>query len=160
MMSGTNGSMKVFRASEAASKPLEFAVEVVKLSTGTRQTHKFKVPARLPMKSLETVLGMMDGDMKIRVNAQGLALMYDFIALLIPGPEFDRLKALIDDPDVVVEAEMIADIVGWLIEELTGRPTGRLSSSGDGPLPTSESLTEASSPTAAATSSPSPSPAP
>lgn len=36
---------------------------------------------------------------------------------------FERFSALINDPDRIVDLETLTEIVGWLIEEYTSRPT-------------------------------------
>lgn len=45
-----------------------------------------------------------------------------FDAALVPE-SLDRFKAVINDPDEVVELETLSEIVGWLIEQYTSRPT-------------------------------------
>ncbi len=163
-MSTTNGSMKVFRASERASTPLQFGVECVRLD-GTRQVHKFIAPGQLPMGALRFVTGALgdaneDGTFALRLTdaAAGLDMIFGLFAKMLPSAEYDRFEALANDPESVIEMETLAEIIGWLIEEYTGRPTVPPSSSGDGRQSTSPSSTETSSPEDS-TSSTSPSPA-
>lgn len=60
------------------------------------------------------------------------ALLKFFRGALRP-PEYKRFMDLINDPDIAIPLETLNDIIEWLAEEYTGRPTGGSSS------PTSDS---------------------
>jgi hypothetical protein len=160
MMSGSNGSMKVFRASEPSGAPIQFGIEVVR--NGRRETHKFRAVPGLPMGALRFIMGLDESagegeefTFKLTSVAAGVKLVFDTFRLFLPAAEFERFEALANDPEVAMELELLAEIIGWLIEQYTGRPTVPSSSSGDGRQPSSESSTATSSP-AASTSSSSP----
>lgn len=49
-----------------------------------------------------------------------------------PTSSLGRLLNLLDDPDVAIEIAELAELVGWLVEQYTGRPTGSASTSPSG----------------------------
>lgn len=49
-----------------------------------------------------------------------------------PTSSLGRLLNLLDDPDVAIEISELAELVGWLVEQYTGRPTGNASTSRNG----------------------------
>jgi hypothetical protein len=40
-----------------------------------------------------------------------------------PTSSWGRLKSVLDDPNTRIDIEELAEIVGWLVEQFTGRPT-------------------------------------
>lgn len=49
-----------------------------------------------------------------------------------PTSSLGRLLNLLDDPDVPIEIAELAELVGWLVEQYTGRPTRNASTSRNG----------------------------
>src|SRR5437763_5905854 len=54
-----------------------------------------------------------------------------------PTSSFGRLKRVLDDPDTAIELQELAEMVGWLVEQYTGRPTRSAGRSGAGASGTS-----------------------
>lgn len=52
---------------------------------------------------------------------------YDELDLVTPGLDptcsLARLDKVLDDPNTEIEVEELAEVVGWLVEQYTGRPT-------------------------------------
>ncbi len=61
---------------------------------------------------------------------------YDELDLVTPGLDptcsLARLDKVLDDPNTEIEVEELAEVVGWLVEQYTGRPTRKSSKSRDG----------------------------
>jgi hypothetical protein len=51
----------------------------------------------------------------------------EFENMVVPGIDptssWGRLQSTLNDPNTVIEVEELAEIVGWLVEQYTGRPT-------------------------------------
>ena len=47
----------------------------------------------------------------------------DFFATAILPEDYEKFDALLKDPDKIVTVETLTEIVAWLVEEYTGRPT-------------------------------------
>lgn len=47
-----------------------------------------------------------------------------------PTSSAGRLQRVLDDPDTQIELTELAELVGWLVEQYTGRPTRNVSPSG------------------------------
>ena len=60
---------------------------------------------------------------------------------MLPG-EYDRFRALIDDPDVAIAIADLAEIAGWLSGQYTARPTQPSSSEESSPTPPGPSSTD------------------
>jgi hypothetical protein len=45
------------------------------------------------------------------------------IAGIDPTSSLGRLTAVLDDPETEIDVEELAEIVGWIVEQYTGRPT-------------------------------------
>lgn len=46
-----------------------------------------------------------------------------------PTSSLGRIKRVLDDPDTAIEIAELAELVGWIVSELTDRPTAKSSSS-------------------------------
>lgn len=54
----------------------------------------------------------------------------DFLVQAVDESETERFEALLNDPDQIVQVETLGEIVGWLVEQYSARPTkGRSRSS-------------------------------
>jgi hypothetical protein len=49
-----------------------------------------------------------------------------------PTSSYGRLKRVLDDPNTAIELQELAEMVGWLVEQYTGRPTRNAARSGAG----------------------------
>lgn len=47
----------------------------------------------------------------------------DFFSQALLPEDLERFNALINDPDKIVTVETLGEIVGWLVEEYSNRPT-------------------------------------
>lgn len=47
----------------------------------------------------------------------------EFFSKVVKPDDYPRLLALFDDPERVVPIETLSDIIAWLVEEYTSRPT-------------------------------------
>lgn len=56
-----------------------------------------------------------------------------------PTSSWGRLKKVLDDPDTDIEISELAEVVGWLVEQYTGRPTRSVATSRRGTSNTSRS---------------------
>ena len=82
---------------------------------GTGGSEEFKAyPGRIPGAVIMDVPNMM-------VDENTVAYWNVFRHAL--GDEFDRFSAIIHDPKRLVPAETLSEILSWLFEEATGRPT-------------------------------------
>lgn len=52
-----------------------------------------------------------------------------------PTSSLGRLRTILDDPDTEIEIDELAELVGWLVEQYTSRPTQKPSSSSGGSSP-------------------------
>jgi hypothetical protein len=56
-----------------------------------------------------------------------------------PTSSLGRLRTVLDDPDTEIEIDELAELVGWLVEQYTSRPTQKPGSSSGGRASTSRS---------------------
>lgn len=75
--------------------------------------------------------------------------LYEFLRASMPADEYDRLQAVLHDPDVIIDIELIGEIVSWLVEEYAERPTKQPEDSSNGQLTSGTSSTDEESSTAA-----------
>lgn len=53
------------------------------------------------------------------------AVISKFFKTVLVAESYDRFDALATDPDRIVDVEMLGEIVGWLVEQYSDRPTSR-----------------------------------
>lgn len=53
------------------------------------------------------------------------AVISDFFKTVLVEESYERFNALATDPDRIVDVEMLGEIVGWLVEQYSDRPTSR-----------------------------------
>lgn len=85
-------------------------------------------PALQGAKLLEFV-AKADGDS----GGEAAGALYGLFEDVMVPEEYARFKAYLDQPDLIIEMDTIAEIAAWLIEEYTSRPTQRSESSAPGP---------------------------
>lgn len=56
-------------------------------------------------------------------GARATEAMLTIFKRVMPSEEYARFEELCDDPDTVVPVETLGEIIGWLMEVYTGRPT-------------------------------------
>ena len=54
--------------------------------------------------------------------AASASIILDFFPLVLEDESNERFQALTHSKDKIVGAELLAEIVGWLVEEYSGRP--------------------------------------
>jgi hypothetical protein len=64
--------------------------------------------------------------------ANSAAMITDFFNYAMEEESYNRFIALAEDPIRIVTMETLTDIVGWLVEEYSDRPTSRPEVSLDG----------------------------
>ena len=64
-------------------------------------------------------------DMAANSSSDGAAgkVINDFFAQALLPESFDRFNALVNDTKKIVPVETLGEIVGWLVEEYSNRPT-------------------------------------
>jgi hypothetical protein len=53
----------------------------------------------------------------------GAKALYDFLKGSMSESEYERLQAVLRDPEVIIDIEVIGEIVSWLVEVYSSRPT-------------------------------------
>lgn len=67
------------------------------------------------------------------------AIEDELIVGVDPTSSLGRLRTVLDDPDTEIEIDELAELVGWLVEQYTSRPTQKASSSSGGSTPINRS---------------------
>lgn len=49
--------------------------------------------------------------------------LYEFLRSAMSEEEYVRLDTILKSPDVIIDVELIGEIVSWLVEEYSSRPT-------------------------------------
>lgn len=75
--------------------------------------------------------------------------LYNFLSDSMEKEEYDRLQKVLHDPDVIIDIELIGEIVAWLVEEYSARPTMQPEDSSTGQLTSGTTSTDAPSSPAA-----------
>lgn len=65
-------------------------------------------------------------------GASSAKALYNFLNSAMEQEEYDRLQKVLHDPKVIIDIELIGEIVSWLVEEYSSRPTTRPEASEDG----------------------------
>lgn len=63
-----------------------------------------------------------EGDEDTRGMMMAVSVL-DFFEKVMPPEEYERLGKLMEDPKRIVELDVMSEIMSWLIEEYSGRPT-------------------------------------
>lgn len=56
-------------------------------------------------------------------GSEATEAMLDIFKRVLPAEEYERFYALCDSPDTVVPVETLGEIISWLLEVYSGRPT-------------------------------------
>ncbi len=111
---------KVFRSPRNDKPPLFFELVFDKMVDGdwTEQTEKFKARPMISGHLLMKIAGAMDAGVSIQ-SAEMISLLH---AAIMPEDKA-KFMELIDDNDVAIPIDTLGEILAWLAEEYTGRPT-------------------------------------
>lgn len=93
---------------------------------------------------LEFVKDAAGGD-----GASSAKALYNFLEASMSAEEYARLDKILKDPEVIIDIEVIGEIVSWLVEEYSDRPTTRPEDSSTGQLTSGPSSTDEQSTQAA-----------
>lgn len=55
--------------------------------------------------------------------AETAQMVFDFFNKVLLDDSAVRFRALVEDPERIVQMETLGEIVSWLVEEYTNRPT-------------------------------------
>lgn len=75
--------------------------------------------------------------------------LYNFLEAAMSAEEYTKLQAVLHDPETIIDIEVIGEIVSWLVEEYSDRPTTRPEASSNGQLSSGLSSTDEQSTQAA-----------
>ncbi len=126
--------VKVFRASVPDPENLPsipFELEFTNWAGEVVATHRFDALAN-PGAGANLAVGSIvrwDSRGKQIIDLNGMMTFFDRV--LTPA-DYSRLSMLIDDKDMLIEMDLLGDVFMWLVEEVTGRPIQRSSSSSGG----------------------------
>ena len=71
---------------------------------------------------LDIMKAASEGDEETRGMMMAISLL-DFFEKVMPEEEYQRLGTLMEDPKRIVKLEVLSEIMAWLMEEYSGRPT-------------------------------------
>lgn len=58
--------------------------------------------------------------------------LYNFLSSAMPDEEYERLQKQLKNPEIIIDIDVIGEIVAWLVEEYSSRPTQRPENSSNG----------------------------
>jgi hypothetical protein len=111
---------KQFKAPRNTKAPLDFELTYERLIDGEweEQTDKFKARGQIAGHLMMRIAGVMDSGVSIQA-AEMITLLNSAVL-----PEYrPAFMKLIDDNDVAIPIETLGEILEWLAEEYTERPT-------------------------------------
>lgn len=130
-------AVKTFTVKRAGEPlpPRPFQIEFTREDGGESVVHEFVIHAEAPA-GFTLILASV-----VRIDARGreqvdLNGMSTFFEAAMPPADFRRFRACIEDPELVVPMDTLADIFQWAIEVYAERPTTPSPSSSDGRRPT------------------------
>jgi hypothetical protein len=111
---------KTFKAIREKRPPLDFELEYEKLidDEWQEQTEKFKARSAIPGHLMMQIAGAMESGVSV-ASAEMVKMLHSAI---VPEDK-DRFMTLIDDTEIAIPIETLGEILAWLAEEYTGRPT-------------------------------------
>jgi len=74
----------------------------------------------------KTILDIMKVAAEGDEDSRGLLMavsVLDFFVKVMPPEEYERFEKLMEDEKRIVPMDVLSEIMSWLIEEYTGRPT-------------------------------------
>jgi hypothetical protein len=111
---------KQFKAPRNTKAPLDFELTYERLIDGEweEQTDKFKARGQIAGHLMMRIAGVMDSG--VSIQAAEMVTLLNSAVLSEYRPAFMKL---IDDNDVAIPIETLGEILEWLAEEYTERPT-------------------------------------
>lgn len=80
-----------------------------------------------------TFINRSDKEMEEKAESDGrLTAVVGWIRNLIVVEEREKFDAVLTNPEIYIEAQDVLDLSSWLLEAISGRPTKRPASSGNG----------------------------
>lgn len=132
--------VKVFQVSvQEEDDPIEFDLEFEK-TDGAPEVHSFKAHSVIDAGASLAMGSLIKYDERGRQVTDLNAVTRYFEKVLLPG-EYPRLSALLERDDLFIPFQLLADVMGWLVEEQSGRPTKRSKPSSAGPRSTGRGST-------------------
>lgn len=124
-----------------ASKSFRIAAseEVVKFDINGQE---FNCVSRLAAGVIMRFGEIMGSDDESTPGGVLITAMKDFFRAVIDPAQIDEFFALLDDPDIAIPVDTLAEIAGWLSEQYTSRPTGSPSSDTSPPKTTGPTSTD------------------
>jgi hypothetical protein len=112
--------MKQFRVPRQDKPVLEFELVYDKQIDGAwqEQTEKFTARGSVPGNLLVSLTASMAADPGVQAHE----LQRMFATVIIPEDK-PRFMGVLDDPDTAVPIETLGEIMSWLAEEYSSRPT-------------------------------------
>lgn len=92
--------------------------------------HEFVAKAAIPGAALLDFVRDADSDS----GADSAKALYSFLEKALDEKEYARLQSVLHDPKVIINIELIGEIVSWLVEEYSARPTQQPEDSLNGQL--------------------------
>jgi hypothetical protein len=74
----------------------------------------------------KTILDIMRAAAESDEDTRGVVMavsVLDFFVKVMPPTEYERFEKLMEDEKRIVPMDVLSEIMGWLIEEYTDRPT-------------------------------------
>jgi hypothetical protein len=111
---------KQFTAPRNTKEPLDFELTYERLidDEWEQQTDKFKARGQVAGHLMMRIAGAMESGISIQAGEMVTLLS----AAILPDYKHQFMR-LIDDNDVAIPIETLGEILAWLAEEYTGRPT-------------------------------------
>lgn len=75
-------------------------------------------------------------------GADSAKALYNFLQSAMPEEEYNKLQGVLHDPNVIIDITLIGEIVSWLVEEYSERPTMQPEDSSNGQLTSGTTSTD------------------
>lgn len=92
--------------------------------------HEFTAKPAIPGAVLLEFVRDADSDS----GADSAKALYNFLEKALDEKEYARLQGVLHDPKIIINIEIIGEIVSWLVEEYSARPTQQPEDSLNGQL--------------------------
>lgn len=73
----------------------------------------------------KVLLDLVSQSSNVEDPGAGARVITDFFSTVLIPESYERFNALATDPDRIIEVETLGEIVGWLVEQYSDRPTSR-----------------------------------
>jgi hypothetical protein len=118
-------AVKTFTVSEEEVENIPFDLEFLPADPEKdRRVEHFEAYGKAPAGAMNAALRVSRRRGRRSDTPDSEALM-EFFALSMPPEDYDRLEALVNSPEWMLDFSLLANIFGWLLEEQAERPTRR-----------------------------------